>query len=87
MQSQISSYSLLTGVLVPFMLKCWKRVQEGLPLSEVAFVGLSQRFPTMIGIWALQEADAQSKRWENPEAMDIYETKTKKGEHTCLCSI
>ncbi|KAI0257943.1 hypothetical protein BC834DRAFT_976158 [Gloeopeniophorella convolvens] len=63
---------------VPFMLKRWKRVQEGLPLSEVAFVGLSQRFPTMIGIWALQEADAQSKRWENPEAMDIYETKTKK---------
>ncbi|KAI0257867.1 hypothetical protein BC834DRAFT_976573 [Gloeopeniophorella convolvens] len=63
---------------VPFMLKRWKRVQEGLPLSEVAFVGLSQRFPTMIGIWALQEADAQSHRWENPEAMDIYETKTKK---------
>jgi hypothetical protein len=66
-------------MIVPSLLKRWKRLESGLGLSAEAFLTLSKRWKTQIKEWLKEDEDAQRTRYTNPEAMDIYDTSKEKG--------
>jgi hypothetical protein len=67
------------NLLVPALLKRWKRLQPGLELSAEAFINLSKCFKEQNKIWLAEDKVAQQKRHNNPGAMDIYDTSKSQG--------
>jgi hypothetical protein len=67
------------NVIVPSLLKCWKRLESGLELSAEAFLTLSKRFKHSTKEWLKADKAAQRTRNRKPEAMDIYDTAKGKG--------
>lgn len=65
---------LTLNILVPALLKRWKRLQSGLDLSAEAFVNLSKRFKEQNRLWLAEDKAAQRTRHNSPDAMDIYDT-------------
>ena len=73
------------NVIVPSLLKHWKRLENGLGLSADAFITLSKRFKKQTKGWLTADKAAQRTREISPEAMDIYDTAKEKGmEHLFL---
>lgn len=66
-------------MIVPSLLKRWKRLESGLDLSAEAFLTLSKRFKKQTKAWMRADKAAQQTRQINPEAMDIYDTAKEKG--------
>ena len=66
-------------MIVPSLLKCWKRLDNGLGLSAEAFITLSKRFKKQTKGWLKADRAAQRTRDISPEAMDIYDTAREKG--------
>jgi hypothetical protein len=74
------------NLLVPALLKRWKRLQSGLELSAEAFLNLSKRFKEQTKTWLEEDQVAQRTRHNKPDAMDIYDTiKTQGMGHICIC--
>jgi hypothetical protein len=67
------------NLLVPVLLKHWKRLQPGLELSAEAFINLSKHFKEQNKIWLAEDKVAQHKRHNNPGAMDIYDMSKSQG--------
>ena len=61
-------------LIVPALLKRWKRLQSGLDLSAEAFINLSKRFKNDRKTWLAEDKAAQENRHNKPDAMDIYDT-------------
>src|ERR1700743_512771 len=75
---------------VPSLLKRWMCMETGIDLSAEILDTLNKRFKTKTKRWLKEEKHAQSKRHEDPTAMDIYDTVTSKGIVTLIhlmCSI
>jgi hypothetical protein len=66
-------------MIVPSLLKRWKRLESGLELSAEAFLTLCKRFKKQTKGWLKADKAAQRTRYINPEAMDIYDTAKEKG--------
>jgi hypothetical protein len=67
------------NIIVPSLLKRWKRLESGLELSAEAFLTLSKRFKQNTKEWLKADKTAQRTRNRKPEAMDIYDTAKGKG--------
>jgi hypothetical protein len=67
------------NLLVPALLKHWKRLQPGLELSAEAFINFSKHFKEQNKIWLAEDEVAQQKRHNNPGAMDIYDMSKSQG--------
>ena len=68
-----------SDVIVPSLLKRWKRLEDGLALSAEAFMALTKRFKKQTKGWLKDDQAAQRSRDLSPEAMDIYDTAKEKG--------
>ncbi len=66
-------------MIVPSLLKRWKRLDNGLGLSAEAFITLSKCFKKQTKGWLKADRAAQRTRDISPEAMDIYDTAREKG--------
>jgi len=76
-----------SDVIVPSLLKRWKRLEDGLALSAEAFMALTKRFKKQTKGWLKDDQAAQRSRDLSPEAMDIYDTAKEKGrKHVALRS-
>jgi len=64
---------------VPTLLRRWKALEDGLDVSAEAFEALCTRFKTKTRKWLEEEREAQYRRYEDPTAMDIYDTTVGKG--------
>ncbi|KAH9017156.1 hypothetical protein EDB84DRAFT_1276642 [Lactarius hengduanensis] len=64
--------------IVPSLLKRWRRMETGIDLSAEILDNLNKRFKAKTKRWLKAEKHAQSKRHEDPTAMDIYDTVTSK---------
>jgi hypothetical protein len=67
------------NVIVPSLLKCWKRLESSLELSADAFLTLSKRFKQNTKEWLKADVAAQRTRHRKPEVMDIYDTAKEQG--------
>jgi hypothetical protein len=72
-----SSHKL--NIIVPSLIRRWKRFKSGSELSAEAFVTLSKRFKDQTKGWLKADNAAQKTRHRKPEAMDIYDTAKEKG--------
>jgi hypothetical protein len=66
-------------MLVPSLLKRWKRLEVGITLSAETLDALSARLGTRTKRWLKAEQHAQLNRHGKPSLMDIYDTDTVKG--------
>ncbi|KAH9007794.1 hypothetical protein EDB85DRAFT_1904803 [Lactarius pseudohatsudake] len=62
----------------PSLLKRWRCMETGIDLSAEILDNLNKRFKAKTKRWLKAEKHAQSKRHEDPTAMDIYDTVTSK---------
>lgn len=67
------------NLIVPSLLKRWKRLEVGLDTSAKSYDALCKHFKDKIKQWLKQDKAAQRKRQEDPAAMDIYDTVKQKG--------
>ena len=72
-------YHVLYLVIVPSLLKRWKRLESGFDASGCAFKELTRHYKDNVRKWAKEEQKAQVNRHLSPEAMDIYDTVKEKG--------
>ena len=75
---QTSSYISL-HLIVPSLLKRWKRLELGFDPSAQAYKALSKHFADKTQKWLEEDNDAQASRKSSPSAMDIYDTFKDKG--------
>ncbi|KAH9018398.1 hypothetical protein EDB85DRAFT_1873822 [Lactarius pseudohatsudake] len=68
----------ITSSRIPSLLKRWRRMETGIDLSAEILDNLNKRFKAKTKRWLKAEKHAQSKRHEDPTAMDIYDTVTSK---------
>ena len=66
-------------MIVPSLLKHWKRLNNGLGLSAEAFITLSKCFKKQTKGWLKADRATQQTRDISPEAIDIYDTAREKG--------
>ena len=77
----ILAYQSDRCIIVPALLKRWKRVDSGLDASSKAYNDLSEHLKDRTMEWLIEDQEAQETRQQNPAAMDIYDTVKQKG--TC----
>lgn len=72
---------------MPSLLKKWKNVHIGVNESQEAYAAICNVVtPENVAQWQALEADAQARRWDEKEAMDIYDIqadKSKRFMHIC----
>jgi ribosomal protein L22 len=78
----INDTEIMFDVLVPFLLKRWKRLEAGMDLSAETFDSLTKRLKKNTKQWLKAEKNAQINRYADPTSMDIYDTVTAKGMNT-----
>ena len=66
-------------VLVPSLLKRWKRMEPAIDLSAEAFQSLSKRLRKNTKQWSKADQHAQLIRHTDSSIMDMYDTSTAKG--------
>ena len=77
--SQIYTILIIqTHLVVPSLLRRWKRLEAGMDQSAETLRILSERFKSSKDRWLKAERKAQLKRSEDCTVMDIYDTATTK---------
>jgi hypothetical protein len=66
-------------LVVPSLLKRWKRLESGFNASAQAYKALSDHFKDKTMQWLKEDKAAQKDRQAFPESMDIYDTVKEKG--------
>jgi hypothetical protein len=66
-------------MIVPALLKRWKRLESGLDASHQAYKALSEHFKDKTREWLKEDKAAQKHRQASPASMDIYDTVKEKG--------
>ena len=66
-------------IIVPSLLKQWKRLESGFDASGCAFKELTRHYKDNVRKWAKEEQKAQANWPLSLEAMDIYDTIKEKG--------
>lgn len=69
------------GLLVPSLLRKWRNVHSGVIESQEAYEAICNVVTAdNVTQWIAMEADAQARRWDEKEAMDIYDVQADKSE-------
>jgi hypothetical protein len=66
-------------MIVPSLLKRWKRLESGFDASAQAYKALSDHFKDKTMRWLREDKAAQKDRQASPASMDIYDTVKEKG--------
>jgi hypothetical protein len=66
-------------MIVPSLLKRWKRLESGFDASAKAFKGLNEHYDGRTEKWLEEDKAAQDNRDTNPSSMDIYDTVKQNG--------